>query len=406
MNALWLLFLLGGWGWAPQNPSAIDHRSVLKEAHQALWDYCTERQNHGHCRQPGLPRIGLLTGPIMVPDHQGQHREVPRPDFITIHGVVTDVIGGVIPGARVRCLSEQREPLHTTISGDSGQFSFPPLPAASYQISVALSGFKQTLIDFEPQGKPMVPLRLKLEVGPSGEAVVQHWPEKDGGPRDLSVTLLSLERASGFLPFAVLRSEQGSRVLTHPLGEEIEVYPSQSEWLRDLARSRRFYEVALDLPAGPQRLAPYLRNWAVRAASHSYLQLGDLREDEQPLFIAAAIDIYIVSAWRRLEDLPAIDLPTDLLVDGASEHLHYLLDKVAAGRKDLEALGAFEPQHLDSLRPFLEARLGMYSLHRERREPFPDQPQRWLVAFPVGPWLIYLDADSSSLEVESLLLDD
>ncbi|HSR67306.1 MAG TPA: carboxypeptidase-like regulatory domain-containing protein [Acidobacteriota bacterium] len=406
MKALLSLLLLGGWGWAPQDSDVLNKPALLREAHQALWDYCGERQNRGHCRQPGQPRIGLLAGPIVVPDHHSLHRSLPTPDSITIEGLVQEATGGIIPGATVRCLSQQGELLHTTISGDSGRFSFPPLPPGPYQISAAFSGFKQALIEFEPQGTPMAPLRLRLEIGPSSEVVVQHLPERAGGPRDLAVTLLSLEQASGFLPFAVLRTQEGSRVLTRSLGKGIEAYSSQSEWLQDLARSRKFYEVALDLPGGPQRLAPYLQNWAAQAASHSYLQLRDLTEDEQPLFIAAAIDIYVVSIWRQMEDLPAIDLLTDPPVEGASQHLHYLLDKVAAGRDDLEALGAFQPQHLDTLRPFLEARLGMFSLHREQREPFPDEPPRLLVAFPVGPWLIYLDADSDSLEVESLLIDD
>ncbi|HSR51575.1 MAG TPA: carboxypeptidase-like regulatory domain-containing protein [Acidobacteriota bacterium] len=341
-----------------------------------------------------------------MPDHRGMHRLPPPSDFITVRGVVKDSAGGVIPGVDVTCISADGAVGRETVSDDQGRFSLLDLPFGPYTISAFMRGFKQTRIEMEPKGGPLVSLPVTLRVGPHDEVVRDHFPAR-ATSLDLAITLLSLEWTDGFVPIAVLRSDQGSRVLTSYLSSHMEPYEKEEQWYADLERSRSFYQTLLDLPSGPQRLIPHLEDFAKRAGSiENYLFLSELPVEEQAPGLAAYLDLFVIGIWRHLEGLPQLDFPREPPSGDVSEHLRNLLRMNASGVKELKELGAFEPLHLEDVRPFIQARLGMHLVHRERRAPLPDDSRRLLITIPVGAFLIYLDPDSASLDVESLFVID
>lgn len=63
--------------------------------------------------------------------------------FGTISGTVVDPSGAVVPGATVTATQAQTGRKTVAISGKSGNFVFPTLPPATYNITVTASGFKQ-----------------------------------------------------------------------------------------------------------------------------------------------------------------------------------------------------------------------------------------------------------------------
>ena len=64
----------------------------------------------------------------------------------SITGVVTDVSGGVIPGASIVVKSETTGVEFTAVSNSNGAFTVPALAVGTYTITVALQGFKQAVL--------------------------------------------------------------------------------------------------------------------------------------------------------------------------------------------------------------------------------------------------------------------
>src|SRR5215813_11455079 len=65
----------------------------------------------------------------------------------TITGTVTDSTGAVVAGAEVTLLNQDTNITDVTKSTEAGLYTFPYLPAATYTVSVSMSGFapfKQT----------------------------------------------------------------------------------------------------------------------------------------------------------------------------------------------------------------------------------------------------------------------
>ena len=63
-----------------------------------------------------------------------------------ISGVVKDEQGGVLPGVTVVATDPTGTKL-TTVTNQSGVFSFPSVSTGTYKVSLTLSGFKQTVLD-------------------------------------------------------------------------------------------------------------------------------------------------------------------------------------------------------------------------------------------------------------------
>ncbi len=74
----------------------------------------------------------LATGGVFA---QGSHG--------SITGTITDSAGALMPGVRVEARHAGTDALYQVASGSSGVYALSQLPPGSYQISVALPGFKQ-----------------------------------------------------------------------------------------------------------------------------------------------------------------------------------------------------------------------------------------------------------------------
>src|SRR3954454_12563197 len=63
----------------------------------------------------------------------------------TIRGTVTDSTGAVLPGASVTAKGEETGFTRSTVTNQTGSYSFPELPTVNYIIEVSLSGFKTAI---------------------------------------------------------------------------------------------------------------------------------------------------------------------------------------------------------------------------------------------------------------------
>jgi hypothetical protein len=90
----------------------------------------------------------------------------------TISGRVVDSSGGVLPGATVTAkhLATTRE--SSTVTNSEGAFTFPSMPPGTYEVTVALEGFKTTVVkDVVITASQGADLQAKLEVGGVSELV-------------------------------------------------------------------------------------------------------------------------------------------------------------------------------------------------------------------------------------------
>jgi hypothetical protein len=90
----------------------------------------------------------------------------------SIRGAVTDASGAVVAGAKVTLKNEETGLTRTMNTNAAGNYSFVDLPVGSYQVEVALTGFKsavQTKIAISPADVREV--NVRLETGAITEAV-------------------------------------------------------------------------------------------------------------------------------------------------------------------------------------------------------------------------------------------
>jgi protocatechuate 3,4-dioxygenase beta subunit len=75
----------------------------------------------------------------------GQARQ--QATSVVIGGTVTDIGGGVIPGATVALETKDAQPkvLATKITNNEGKFRFENVQPGAYQVRTSLQGFKTTL---------------------------------------------------------------------------------------------------------------------------------------------------------------------------------------------------------------------------------------------------------------------
>src|SRR2546425_4075586 len=89
-----------------------------------------------------------------------------------LRGSVGDASGALLPGVEVVLTNEATSLSRTTVTNDSGEYSFAALEPGSYRLHASLAGFKaidQTAIRIGTQ--QFVTLDLKLEVGAVAETV-------------------------------------------------------------------------------------------------------------------------------------------------------------------------------------------------------------------------------------------
>jgi hypothetical protein len=116
-----------------------------------------------------------------------------------LSGVVSDGSGGAVPGATVVVKNNATSVTFQTVTNTTGQFSFPALAAATYTVTVSLSGFKTfvasdvRLLAGRPGG-----VNAKLEVGNLTETVsVKAGTERVQSQTNAVSSTLSVEQLSG-----------------------------------------------------------------------------------------------------------------------------------------------------------------------------------------------------------------
>jgi hypothetical protein len=91
----------------------------------------------------------------------------------SLSGIVTDVSGGVIPGATVIVKNNATNVTYETVSNEQGAFSVPALDAGTYTVTVSLQGFKTAVLnDVVLNAGVPGSVRARLEVGALEETIV------------------------------------------------------------------------------------------------------------------------------------------------------------------------------------------------------------------------------------------
>src|SRR5262249_49655778 len=89
-----------------------------------------------------------------------------------LRGSVRDAGGAVVPGVEVALTNEATSRSRTTVTNDSGEYSFAALEPGSYALKASLPGFKTIdLAGIRIGTQQFVTLHLKVEVGGLAEAV-------------------------------------------------------------------------------------------------------------------------------------------------------------------------------------------------------------------------------------------
>ncbi|MBV9223040.1 MAG: TonB-dependent receptor, partial [Acidobacteriaceae bacterium] len=92
--------------------------------------------------------------------------------FGEITGHVSDASGASIPQANISLTNTSTNALRTTVSTDSGDYSFPSLPPGTYNVRVERSGFKAEISrDVVVQVQQSVRLDFALQIGQLSQAV-------------------------------------------------------------------------------------------------------------------------------------------------------------------------------------------------------------------------------------------
>ncbi|MPZ20533.1 MAG: TonB-dependent receptor plug domain-containing protein [Luteitalea sp.] len=90
-----------------------------------------------------------------------------------IAGTVVDASGAVVPGASVHLRDELTNSERETVSNEQGAFQLLDLQAGSYEVTVALEGFRSTVYSgVAVESARTTDLNVRLEVGALGEDVV------------------------------------------------------------------------------------------------------------------------------------------------------------------------------------------------------------------------------------------
>ena len=105
--------------------------------------------------------------------------QAARPQLTgVVQGIVVDVAGSSLPGAKVDLLSGTRVE-RTTLTGANGRFRFDRLALGSYQVRATLSGFKASTSAVTVKSDAPIPLRLTLDVGSVSESVAVSSQRKE-----------------------------------------------------------------------------------------------------------------------------------------------------------------------------------------------------------------------------------
>src|SRR6516165_7407453 len=89
----------------------------------------------------------------------------------SIHGVVTDPQGGVVPNANVTITNTDTKATVTTTTTSAGEFSAGSLPPGVYSVRIEAPSFKTTALTVNVLINSISPANVKLELGASSTVV-------------------------------------------------------------------------------------------------------------------------------------------------------------------------------------------------------------------------------------------
>ena len=91
----------------------------------------------------------------------------------SLSGTVTDTSGAIIPGASVTVKNNAVSTEYTAVTNESGAFTVPSIDPGSYTVTVALMGFKTSVLnDVRVSAATPATIKVALEVGGLEETVV------------------------------------------------------------------------------------------------------------------------------------------------------------------------------------------------------------------------------------------
>ena len=111
-------------------------------------------------------RFVLLLTAILAPALAGA-----QPPGATVRGLIVDASGGVTPDVTVTITSRETGLVRTTQTAADGQYAIASLPAGSYRLEVAQTGFKTHLHAFDLFVGQELRLDVRLELGGASEQV-------------------------------------------------------------------------------------------------------------------------------------------------------------------------------------------------------------------------------------------
>src|SRR6266699_1168390 len=89
-----------------------------------------------------------------------------------LRGSARDAGGALVPGLEIKLTNESTSLSRTTVTNDSGEYSFAALDPGSYRLNASLTGFRVIdLTGIRVGTQQFVTLDLKLEVGALAEAI-------------------------------------------------------------------------------------------------------------------------------------------------------------------------------------------------------------------------------------------
>ena len=119
-----------------------------------------------------LLRLGLCTVLAFVLGAANSVAFAQGSSASTISGRVVDTSGGVLPGATVTAKHVGTSVESVTVTNAEGAFSLPSLPGGTYEVTVAMEGFKTTVVkDVVITAVQGAQVNAKLEVGGITEQV-------------------------------------------------------------------------------------------------------------------------------------------------------------------------------------------------------------------------------------------
>ncbi len=109
-------------------------------------------------------------------------------DSSSLTGSIIDSSGTVVAAARLTLTDPSRKTLHTTVSNDTGLFSFVSLPPGEYELVIAKEGFKEFRVNLvRIGGRDHRSLRLQLTPSVAGNTTGMVLEAADGISTDVSI---------------------------------------------------------------------------------------------------------------------------------------------------------------------------------------------------------------------------